>query len=76
MMQIHVKLMGMLKPKNPPGNVLELADGATIDDVLSRLEIDPERVQVYTINGALERNRQRVLQPGDQFSALPPVGGG
>lgn len=75
-MQVRVKLMGMLKPKNPPGNVLELADGATIDDVLTRLEIDPARVQVYTINGALERNRQRVLQANDEFSALPPVGGG
>lgn len=75
-MQIRVKLMGMLKPKNPPGNVLDLAEGATIDEVLARLEIDPARVQVYTINGALERNRERVLQAGDEFSALPPVGGG
>lgn len=75
-MEIRIKLMGMLKSKNPPGNVLEVPDGATIDDVLQKLEIDPTRVQVYTINGALERNRSRVLAANDEFSALPPVGGG
>ena len=75
-MQIRVKLMGMLKSKNPPGGVLELPDGGTIADALTLLAIDHQAVQVFTINGSLERNQTRELKPHDEFSALPPVGGG
>ena len=75
-MQIRVKLMGMLKSKNPPGGVIEVRDGATIAEALAALEIPGDSVQVFTINGSLQRNKDYVLAPNDEFSALPPVGGG
>jgi sulfur carrier protein ThiS len=75
-MQIRIKLMGMLKSKSPPDGVLEIADQATIANVLAALEIPAQSVQVFTVNGSLERNRDRILSPDDEFSALPPVGGG
>jgi sulfur carrier protein ThiS len=75
-MRIRVKLMGMLKGHTPPGGELELPDGATIADALAALAIDPDTVQVFTVNGVLERDRARVLAENDEFSALPPVGGG
>ena len=75
-MQIRLKLMGMLKARTPPGGALELADGATIDDVLRALEIAPKAIQVFTVNGRLERNRSRELAANDELSIIPPVGGG
>ena len=56
-MQIRVKLMGVLKPKTPPGGELEVADGATIEDVLRALAIEPQRIRVFTVNGQFERDR-------------------
>ena len=75
-MQIRLKLMGMLKAKTPAGGALEVADGATIEDVLRALEIAPQTIRVFTVNGQFERNRSRALAPNDELSAIPPVGGG
>ena len=75
-MQINLKLMGILKDKVPASGKIELPEGATIDDALGALEITTETVQVITINGSIERNRQRQLMEGDELSVIPPVGGG
>lgn len=75
-MIVRVKLMGTLKAKSPPGGTLELAAGATIADALQALNIAADSVQVFTVNGSLERNRDRVLGANDELSILPPVGGG
>ena len=75
-MQIKLKLMGMLKPKEPPDRVLEIADGASIETVLNELEIPVESVAVFTVNGRLVRDRRHLLAAGDELSILPPVGGG
>ena len=75
-MQIRVKLMGMLKARTPAGGELEVADGATIDDVLCTLEIALRTTLVITVNGQFERNRNRELAPNDELTVIPPVGGG
>ena len=75
-MRIRVKLMGMLKAKTPEGGVLDLADGGTIDDVLHALDIPRQTRSAFTINGRFERDRTRVLAPGDELTVIPPVGGG
>jgi sulfur carrier protein ThiS len=75
-MQIRVKLMGMLKARTPPGGTLEVAEGATIDDVLRALDIRSQTLRVFTVNGQFERDRRRVLAANDELSAIPPVGGG
>ena len=68
--------MGMLKGKTPEDDTMEVPDGATILQVLEALEIPPDSVQVFTVNGQLERDRGRKLSPGDELTVLPPVGGG
>ena len=68
--------MGMLKGRTPAGGMLEMADGATIADVLRALEIAPQAIQVFTVNGKFERNRDRALLPNDELTVIPPVGGG
>jgi sulfur carrier protein ThiS len=76
MIQVHVKLMGMLKEKTPDGGMMELADGATVAAALDRLQIPPESVQLVTVNGQLVRDSNRPLAPNDELTILPPVGGG
>ena len=68
--------MGMLKDKATAGDVLNLPSGATIEDALRALEIAVDSVQVFTVNGTLERDRARVLDDNDELTVLPPVGGG
>jgi sulfur carrier protein ThiS len=75
-MQIRLKLMGALKARMPPGGALEVADGATIDDVLRALGVDPQTVHAFTVNGRFERDRARALAPDDELTVIPPVGGG
>lgn len=75
-MKIQLKLMGVLKQQTPEDGSLSLPDEATIEQALHALEIPPDSVQVFTVNGKLERDRNRVLQDGDELSVIPPVGGG
>ena len=75
-MNIKLRLMGMLKDKEPADNQLEISDDSTIESVLKSLEIDPEGVHVFTVNGTLERNKQLPLSADDELTVFPPVGGG
>ncbi len=75
MMQITVKLMGTLKPKQP-STPLELPAGATIEQVMEQLDVATNAVQVTTVNGQLIHDRRHALQDGDELTLLPPVGGG
>jgi sulfur carrier protein ThiS len=75
-MRVRVKLMGVLKDKTPADGTCELPEGATVADFLKRMEIPSTSVQVLSVNGSFERNRERVLVDGDELTVLPPVGGG
>ena len=75
-MRIQIKLMGMLKDRTPEGGRLDLADAASIHDVLNVLEIDGDTVQAFSVNGSIERDKQRTLNDGDELIILPPVSGG
>lgn len=75
-MQVHVKLMGVLKAKTPDGGTLDLSDGATVQEALTLLDIPTARVQVVSINGTIEHDFDHALAPEDQLTVLAPVGGG
>jgi molybdopterin converting factor small subunit len=75
-MRIRVKLMGTLKAKTPADGALEVADAATVADVLRALDVPPHARQALTVNGRIERDRDRALAPGDELVVIPPVGGG
>ena len=72
-MQISVKMMGVLKDKTPPGDTLELPDGATVDDAL---DVPRKLVQIFSINGDLMRDFDRTLEADDELTILAPVAGG
>jgi sulfur carrier protein ThiS len=75
-MRIQLKLMGVLKSKMPEGGELELANGASVEAALRELDIKPESVQMFTVNGSMERDQARTLADGDELSVIAPVGGG
>ena len=75
-MQIRVKLMGLLKSKQPPEGRLELPDKSTIEAALQALDIPAEYVQVVMVNDQHERDRSRPLVENDALTVLAPVGGG
>ena len=75
-MRIRVKLMGVLKARTPAGGVLEVGEGATIEDTLHALGLAPQATHAVTVNGRLERDRRRALAPDDELTVVPPVGGG
>lgn len=80
-MQVHVKLMGTLRSKLPPGSqggvaALEVEPGTTVASVLDRLGVGGGHVHLVMINGSMETDRQRPLAEGDELTVLPPVAGG
>ena len=75
-MKIRIKLMGLLKDRTPPGGELTLPEAASIGQALCLLEVSPESVQVFTVNGNLIRDPSHPLSEGDELMILPPVGGG
>lgn len=75
-MKIQIKLMGVLKDKTPADGQLTISDDATIRDVLQQMDIPVDSVQVFTVNGSLERDKSRTLAENDELTVFPPVGGG
>ncbi len=75
-MIVRVKLTGGLREKAPYGNQLQLTEGASIDDVLSKLDIAPPQVQIVLLDGKPQPNRSTAIQDGQEVTILAPVGGG
>ncbi len=80
-MKIRVKLMASLRSKLPPnaqGGQAEVAvePGTTVEALLQRLSIGGGHVHLILVNGAMERDRARALEDGDEVTVFPPVAGG
>ena len=80
-MQIEIKLLTRLKQYLPEpdseGNVrlLEIAEPATVENVLKKLGIPLDMPKVIMLNdrqGAIDDK----VDPGDRLAIYPPVGGG
>jgi sulfur carrier protein ThiS len=79
-MIVHVRLHTTLRKETPQGIVdrveLELESGATLADVLERLQIRPGgRSVLMAVNGSLVK-ADHVLNDGDQVRLVPSVSGG
>jgi molybdopterin converting factor small subunit len=55
--------------------VLDVADGATVDDVLRQLNIPIDLVKLIFVDG-IHANRDSNLKDGSRLGVFPPVGGG
>lgn len=69
-------------PEAPRGRgALELADGASLADLLARLRISQEQAQMVLVNGERApreggRRAALLLTEGDTVSVFPPLAGG
>ena len=75
-MRIRVKLMAAVKEKSPEGDVLELSEGATINDALATMKVPGNFVHLVMVNNQMERDRGRELADDDELMVMPPVGAG
>jgi len=79
-MRVQVKVFATLVPHIPnavsavPFDV-EVADGATVDDLVAQLALPRADVKLIFVNGRA-RPPEWVLQPDDELGIFPPVGGG
>lgn len=79
-MRVEVRLFATLQRFLPPDGrdgaaVLDLPDGSTVSDVLTRLGIPPDMPWVALLNGE-DAPGERSLAPGDQLTLFPPLAGG
>jgi molybdopterin converting factor small subunit len=80
-MKIEVKTFATLRkvfPDSKEGKgVVELPDGATIDDLLTKLGITYAQAHMVLINGQHQHDyKAAVLKKGDAVSIFPPLAGG
>ena len=77
-MEIHLHLFSILRDKLPPElkgqTTLHLNEGATLNNLLTELDIN--RRIAFSVNGDQERDHTRELQDGDEVKIFTSVGGG
>lgn len=82
--QITLKLMATLtdylpQPRQGHQITLDIAPGATIQDVVERFHLPWKLVHLVLVNGvyiAPDQRDTRVLQEGETLAIWPPVAGG
>jgi sulfur-carrier protein len=55
--------------------ILEVPEGTSIEDILTRLNISLEEPKIVFLNGT-HANPDRVLKDGDRLAIFPPIAGG
>jgi len=79
-MQVRVKLFATLGRYALNGLAgipfeMELSEGATLGDVVNRLDLPSEEVKVFFVNGRA-RPKDWILRPGDEVGIFPLIAGG
>jgi sulfur carrier protein ThiS len=77
-LQIKIALFSVFREKLPPENrgraTIELPEGATLADLLAKLEINI--TAICSLNGQIERDFSKQLADADEVHIFRPVGGG
>jgi thiamine biosynthesis protein ThiS len=77
-LEIHLQLYSILREKLPfdakGHTVLQLNEGATLADLLNKLDI--KRRVVISVNGVHESDKSRQLRDGDAVKIFSSVSGG
>ncbi len=77
---VSVKLFATLRRHYPDLGIgeampVEIEDGATVQDLLQKLELPEDQVKIVFVNGIV-RETDCELEEGDDLGIFPPVGGG
>ncbi len=84
-MQIHLRLFASLRDRLPAADRgradIELAEGASLADLIAQLEIPEHLAQMVLVDGQQAPRRrgqrsERILVDGQTVSIFPPVSGG
>lgn len=80
MSTVHVRLFATLRRHYPHLGIgdamaVELPEGATVGELIARLDLPAEQVKVVFVNG-IARETDHPLADGDEVGIFPPVGGG
>ena len=79
-MKVEINLYATLT-RYLPDNVrqsdqmMELSDGATVGELLQKLQIPPEKAKLVFLDG-VHADAETVLREGSRVGIFPPVGGG
>lgn len=63
------------KTGSQASRVLEVGEGSTIIDILTRMGVPLEKVKILFLNG-IHATGEEVLKEGDRVGVFPPVAGG
>ncbi|MDF2571893.1 MAG: thiamine protein [Sporomusa sp.] len=78
-MVLEIRLFATLRNYFPdkPGGVLsmEVEEVITIDELITRLTINPDEIKIIMVNG-IQAQPGQTLKHGDRVGLFPPVGGG
>ena len=74
-MQVTVDLFSYFRQGRFKQSVVELAQGATVTDLLLQLQINPREVGVIVIDGKISPTGTR-LESGNHVTFIPIIGGG
>lgn len=79
-MRLNVKLYGMLgrsfdEYDHGSGLAIHLPDGASINDLLSQLELSHEGLGMIYMDG-IRLNKKSLLKDGTQIKIFQPIAGG
>ncbi len=77
-MKLTVRLYATLRDRAPSGQAeltIEMADGATVADVIARLGIPPDIVRKVFVDG-IAQDPDFVLYDGAELGLFPPIAGG
>lgn len=79
--KLYASLTDHLPPDRRPGNAIELevAEGATVAEVIAPFNLPHKLVHLVLINGVFvppEERTRRALKPDDVLAIWPPIAGG
>jgi sulfur-carrier protein len=73
---LYATLARYLSNRHEKGRcVIDIADGATVGDVLQHLNIPVEQVKLIFVDG-VHAECESILKDGSRVGVFPPVGGG
>ena len=74
-MRVRVSLYSALRIDRSAEAEVELTEGATINDLLEKLDLPLQDIGIVMVNAHSGTFQQR-LQPGDRITLIPAIGGG
>ncbi len=74
-MKVKIKLFATLRKFGPDEQLVDLPNGATVDDAINMLNLPVKIALLKIVNGEHRPPKHR-LKDGDELALFPPIAGG